>query len=115
MHGQSEARGVRHEAPEITPELTNAVPLFPALRLVGGVEVVTQVEVDGLEAVLLEEAQALPGIAPGELTGAVPLVGGQSVLLRGLGGGPLAAADEDDEHDGADQDPRRHLHQLRQG
>jgi hypothetical protein len=73
--------------PELPPELAEAGPLLPALRLVGGVEVVNEVEVDGPEAPPVEEAQTLPGLVPTELAGIVPFVGGgQPVLRRSRGG-----------------------------
>ena len=87
MHGQAEVRGPGHQAFEVAVELAEAGSLGTAVWLVGDLEVLTDIGIDRLEAVLAEGVQALVVDLGVGLAQWIPLEGSEALLLKDLGRG----------------------------
>jgi hypothetical protein len=111
MHREAEVGGTRHETFEVALELVEAGSLRSAGWLVGDLEVLTDVGVDGPEAVGAQGVEALfahPGV---DLAQLVPLEDGEAWRRR-RGGSARVGAQHHAKHGREDEDPGdRPVHQ----
>jgi hypothetical protein len=112
LHRQPEAGGGGHELLDLAADRRQpGLLLGVAVGQLGGVEVVADLQVDGVEVVGPQEAQPPLDLGAGEVAGVVPLVDGHArrhahlpELEAGLVGGGDGGRAADREHGGQDQD-----------